>query len=156
MTESSWQRMRDFFAQLSQRMRQFEGYAIEVGVSLCSLWATFALLHPPSNFQAYQGAYLMIATITPDEAFWGTWAAAAAAGKLIGLTLCYNRRCPNLGIRLRQSGLALSASFWTLLGISTIVGNLDTLLGVPVLLLAGASSWWALLRHPLMPGEALP
>ncbi len=141
-----------FWDRLSARLFAAEPYAIESFLALISIWGAWALFHPPSNFAAYRGAYLWISSIDSVEEHWASLLVLNAALTVSGLVLCLVFRRHSLGLTARLGGLAISGFFWTLLGLSTLLGNIDTLLGFPVFLI-GVSAWVVLLRFPTMPSS---
>ena len=140
------------FKAVPERMARLEAYAIEVMLSLSSLWAAWVLLAAKRDpFTTFRVAFAL-ATRLGSEHHWAYVALIGAATKLIGLGLS---RTPFIctALILRLSGLGISGAFWFLLGLSTVLGNPDTLFGFPITLL-GASAWWLLIRFPTLPDSA--
>jgi hypothetical protein len=136
---------------LPQRLARLEPYAIEVVLSLSSLWAAWVLTTGPGNFLVYPHAF-ELASRLGNEHEWACAGIIAATLKISGLLLCRTAWvCTALVLRL--SGIAMSGSFWFLLGLSAVEGNPDTLFGFPVLLL-GISAWWLLIRFPTLPNSS--
>lgn len=124
-------------------MRRHDIYVLEGFLLLSSFWATFVLFTPPSNFATFPHAFDLIASLDGHENMWAAFAAVAAIVKFVGLLLTASM--PSSGRALRAFGLAMSGLFWTVMGVSTVAGNPDTLFGLPGMLM-GVLAWWALLR----------
>jgi hypothetical protein len=137
------------FTALPPRMVRLEAYAIEVVLSLSSLWATWVLLAGKRDpFTAFRTAFALASRLGSEE-HWAYIALIGAVTKLIGLSLS---RTPFIctALVLRLLGIAIAGAFWFLLGFSTVYGNPNTLFGFPIMLL-GASAWWLLIRFPTLP-----
>lgn len=102
---------------------------IEVFLTGCSLWAAYALAHPPSNFTTYPGAFFLAASLVNDEWMWAAFAAIAAMMKLVGLLVGWFSFRNPVSVAMRYIGLGMSAVFWLTMSVSTIYGNPDTLFG---------------------------
>jgi hypothetical protein len=135
---------------LSKWMRKVECYGVEWLLTVCSLWASLVLFHPPSNFAAYPSQFNFIGHIA-DEHIWAEIVLVAAGLKLIGLLMgLWFKSEPliqGLSTGMRVVGLGFSAMFWTLMGASALAGNSDSLFGF-LGLVAGFSAWWVLIRYP--------
>ena len=140
------------FAHLSRRMLSLERFGVETFLFVCSTWAARRLLTPPSNFAGYEAGFAFMAAMKLHEADWGVGIAVAAVLQLVGLGLAGLRRSPMLSMQMRCIGLLMSGFFWTVIGSSFLVGNPDTIAGVPLVLL-GCSAWWTLLRFPSLPNH---
>jgi hypothetical protein len=121
-----------------------DALVIESILILCSAWAAFVLFTPPSNFGQFPLTFALTEAIIQPEYGWAWFAAIAAMVKLAGLA-CY--RPPWAGPLLRCTGLAMSGTFWFVMGASTMVGNPDTLFGFCGLMM-GFLAWWSLFRVP--------
>lgn len=141
---------------LSRKMRWAERYVPEVMLAGGSLWAAYALYHPPSNFAAFPQAFAFVDHLQSEEHFWATVALIGAMAKILGLTwqaLTSSRRNWS-ALAVRCFGLAISMGFWFLMTAGTIWGNPDTLFGgLGIIMILTAS--WVLLRTPAMPGDTL-
>ncbi len=116
---------------------------IEIGLSLYSLWAAFVLLHPPSNFAAFPESFWLAKKMADHEQFWGLFAISAAGTKIVGIMLTkLNHYRP--GALFRVIGLSMSGVFWTIMGISAVWGNLDTMFGGSGLIFGPLALWFAL------------
>jgi hypothetical protein len=135
---------------ISRRMAAVEPYAIEVVLSLSSLWAAWVLTSDPSNFQQTPKEFA-VALRFGSEHRWAIVGLAAAIAKISGLVLCRTSWICT-GLLLRLGGVAASGAFWFLLAISKLTGNPDSLFAFPVLCLA-LSAWWLLVRFPTLPSE---
>ena len=133
------------FAGLIFMLRRTDVPVVEFMLSLASIWAAVVLALPPSNFAAFPKAFSWVNSLESQEAFWATFAALAAALKVVGLLVSDWK--PGLGGLLRCTGLAASGMFWTAMGVGAIWGNPDTLFAFCGLMW-GIMSWWSLLRVP--------
>lgn len=138
---------------ISRTMRGLEPYFAEGALSICSVWACYVLLMPPSNFATYPASFYLADWLVNGEQAWGVVAAIAAALKVVGLGITWRRPHSELAIVCRCFGLGLSGFFWTLMGLSTVVGNPDTLFGMPAIIMIASSAWWTLARFPTIPGD---
>jgi hypothetical protein len=133
------------------RLWALDPYRSEFMLALASLWAAYALLTPPSNFETFRPGFSFAAQVATEHQ-WAVFALVAGCAKLGGLAATWCRRCQNAALMLRLIGLAMSGVFWVLLGLSACFGNPDTLFGFPVVLF-GATAWWLLVRFPTIPME---
>lgn len=123
-------------------LRERDLWAIELFLLASSLWATFVLFRPPSNF-ANLPTFDIAEMFTRNEILWAWLVASAATLKIIG-GLCYFKY-HTTSVLLRSTGLAIGGAFWCLMGTSAIIGNPDTLFGFTGLMM-GVLSWWSILR----------
>ncbi len=138
--------------QVSDRLLYTEQYAIELTLTLASLWGSWVFFHPPSNFEMFPGSYRFLIAINNDENFWGALLLIGALLKFLGLNLCIVYHKHGVGLFCRIVGLAISGFFWPLFGLSSFTNNPDTLTGVPIGIV-GIGAWWTLLRFPWMPSR---
>lgn len=137
---------------ISKRMLSLEPYALEGFLTLCSFWAAYVLFTPPSNFAAFPKAFAFVEQMQGKESLWATMVLVGAASKAIGLALVAVPPAGGVSFILRCVGLMISGFFWTVIGISSMLGNPDTLMGFPGFLM-GLSAVWVLLRFPVNPAE---
>jgi hypothetical protein len=128
-------------------MRSIEPYTLEGFLTLCSVWAAFVLYNPPSNFATFPAAFAIAERMQGSERVWATTALIGAISKVLGLLLAALDAAPNLSFGIRCGGLVISGIFWSVMGTSAVLGNIDSLFGVPGLLL-GLSAVWTLVRLP--------
>lgn len=152
--------MRDFLVEagldrLAKRMLRAELYAIEIILAICSLWAATHLMTPTRVFDTYANGYAFMRGLLKHEEYWGFIAAIGAIAKVLGLGLFTLDVTPRLSILLRCFGLTVSGFFWTVTGSSFLMGNPDSIAGLPLVML-GASAWWTLLRFPAVPKPQSP
>lgn len=140
---------------LSRCMLRMELYAIEVTLTVCSLWAASCLLTPPSNFAANANSWAFLQSMQIHETTWGLLAAGGAITKAVGLALLLFDFLPALSLLLRCTGLAISGFLWSVIGVSFLLGNSDSVASIPLIML-GASSWWTLVRFPCVPKHLSP
>lgn len=141
----------NWLERLGHYLNRLEPYRSEALFALSSLWASWVLVAPPSNFGTFPGGFRFAAELATERQ-WALFAFVAGVAKVVGLGLTACRRCRDTSLMLRLVGLAMSGLLWVLLGVSAVVGNPDTLFGFPVLLF-GATAWWLLLRFPIMPAK---
>lgn len=134
------------------RLRSLENFRVELVLIPCSIWAAKCLWTPPSNFAAFPAGWHVAMELLPEEWMWGLWAAVAGATKSIGLLLSFSNRLIVSSTLFRCIGLGLSGTFWFLLGLSTMLGNSDSLNG-PMQIVMAISAWWVLIRLPAIPGR---
>jgi hypothetical protein len=124
-------------------LRERDLWAIEVFLLISSCWAASVLLRPPSNFAQFPSAFGIAEMLSRNEQLWGYLVACAAGLKIIGITFYFKHR--TIGVVLRCMGLACGGTFWCMMGLSTVIGNPDTLFGFAGFMM-GVLSWWSILR----------
>jgi hypothetical protein len=143
------------FSVLARRMTILEQYAVEVLLSLSSLWAARVLLSGATWPDLIcTKSPLVIAAYLGSETQWGCVALIAAAAKLVGVSLDFTR-FRSTALVLRVIGIAFSGVLWFFLGVSALHGNPASLFGFPVAQL-GLSTWWLLVRLPTLPTDPSP
>lgn len=137
---------------LQRRLRSLEKFRVEIALIPCSVWAAKCLWTAPSNFTAFPAGWRLAGHLLPEEWMWGALAATAAMVKMIGLSMSLSNRFIVLSTILRCIGLGSSGTFWFLIGLSTVMGNQDSLYG-PMAIAMALSAWWVLICVPAMPGH---
>ena len=138
---------------LAQKMRALEVYAPEVMLTSASAWAVKCLVADPLRFsRPALSAYFQF--IRADGGGLHKWLYLLVLGvalKAAGLVLLGSRRCWGMSCLLRCAGLAISLCWWTVLGVSWLLADGNSIAGY-VLLLVGLAAAWTLLRLPALPG----
>lgn len=119
----------------------------EFALMLCGFWAAWVLYTPPSNFGTFRSSFALAAMLSKSETTWATIALSSALCFLTGFALAvidWRVRC---AWRFIQVGIVLSVLFWTAMGMSTVLGNPDTLYGVPILVMGGLLPLAGFHRH---------
>lgn len=152
--------MRDWLVEagldrLAKWMIRAELYGVEVILCICSLWAATHLLAPGNTFASYSPGFAFMRYVIMRDDYWGFIAAVAVLAKVSGLSLFMLGLAPGPSMALRCVGLMISSFFWTMVGASFLIGNPNSIAGVPLILL-GASAWWTLLRFPAVPQLGSP
>lgn len=131
---------------------KMEFYTDEVYLTIASFWASYVLFTPPPNFATYPQSFAFVESIQGHEITWATLALAGATLKITGLAIRLKMSRPTtLSLALRTIGLGISGFFWTLMGISSLWGNPDSLFGIWGALM-GIAAWRVLVRFLLEPG----
>lgn len=106
-------------------------------LALASSWGAWVLIHPPSNFERFHDSFALVSAMSTNEFGWAAFIAFAA------ILQWYYTICVWFGVRnaLRflsaMFALPCHAFFWLVMGGSTVLGNHDTLFGVPMMLVGG-------------------
>jgi len=135
---------------LSETIREWEPFALEVFLTISSLWAAVRMLFGGPVFLAAS----TIQYLEPNIGIWKLVVTIAGLTKLGGLALCLSGTNRNIGLTLRCVGLALSGIFWTVFGTLLLVLDPQAPISCVPLMLMGISAWIALLRYPAMPASA--
>lgn len=98
----------------------------EIMLILGSVWASYALLMPPSNFDRFPDSYALARAVIDSEMAWGLIAAGAALTKALGLAGTWLGDV-NISFLLSVVGLCISGVFWIFMGTSYMIGNPDSL-----------------------------
>lgn len=105
-------------------------WVMELLVALDSAWGCWALLTGPSNFAKFTDTFALAAHLEANETAWGAAAGLAALLILLGGLVARLRMYLQWAIVIRSLGLIVAGSFWFCLGVSTVIGNNDTLFGM--------------------------
>lgn len=117
-------------------------------VLLSSIWATWVLLSPPSNFAAFPVAFRYTAWMSEVE--WAIVLLISLSLHGIGLWL-RTRKADIAAARLIGFiGLSGQTVFWLYFGASTILANPDTLFGFTGMMV-GVTGAWRLCRYGWAP-----
>jgi hypothetical protein len=144
-----------YFGALLRRLVKFEPYAIEIVLSLSSLWASWVLLSGGTWSDAINSkSAIAFADSLGPETYWGGAALIGGTAKIIGLLLIRTRFI-SAALALRVAGLGISAAFWIIIGFCVCYGNPESVVGGPVILL-GVWAWWLMLRLPALPDSVSP
>lgn len=138
-------------ARLTREMLVAERFGVELIVTISSVWAAWKMLSGPSNYAFCPNDYALLVHFQLREQGAGFFAAIAALLMTIGLSGTLLGSCLSCSTWFRCIGLAMGGVFWTVLGVSFVFGNPDSVAGVPFILM-GISSWWTLIRFPSVPG----
>lgn len=136
---------------LTRKMLLAERVGVELIVTVCSVWAAWKMLTGPSNYSLCPHDYALLVHFQVREQGAGFFAAISAVMMTLGLSGSWLHFCPLCSTWFRCVGLAMGGVFWTVLGVSFLVGNPDSVAGVPFALM-GISAWWTLIRFPSAPG----
>lgn len=122
-------------------------HLIELFFLLGNFWAAWVLMHSPSSFDSFPKAFALVRSLEISEPVWGVLALISALcftwGNLWGIW----RKDASLKLSYipRLLGFSCSALFWLPMGVSTMIGNPDTLFGF-LGFLVGTFSLWSVLR----------
>jgi hypothetical protein len=126
------------------RMRDI--YVLEVLLIFNSCWAAYVLLSRPHLFFNNVGTFAIASLLLHNEWDWAKLALCAAALKAIGVAWALAVNKVNLfGIMIRLAGLCLSGVFWCTMGISSMVGNPDSIFSFGGVVM-GIFAWWSVIR----------
>jgi hypothetical protein len=134
---------------ISETIREWEPFALEVFLTLSSLWAAVRMWFGGPVFLAASTIHYL----GPNIGVWKFVVTIAGLAKLFGLTLCLRNINRSIGLMLRCIGLALSGVFWSVFGTLLLVLDPQAPISCVPLMLMGVSAWIALLRYPAMPSD---
>ena len=126
-------------------------YAAEIVIALCITWCARCLALSPANMVGpFARYYDVMLAIDRHEWVWAALSEAAAIALWTGLACISWPGLNALSLAARILGLALAAFFLSVLGISWVIANTDSLASVPMLVL-GLLGFLVLVRGPAIP-----
>lgn len=124
--------------------RRRDAAAVEVLLMLNSLWAAHLLLGRPALFETYPAAFALPAMLAVSEWYWGIFATVAAVIKASGIAMALRHignGIPPISRVIRIIGLSMSAFLWGIFGMSSVLGNPDSLFGFSGVIMSAFAIW---------------
>ncbi len=135
--------------------RRAEPYAAEIFLCLSDAWCAKCLLSNPRAFQTSKDYYFLLKDLDASQDFWVYYCLTASLLMIVGLGLVHlpkSYRAREAGFGMRLVGLGMSAFFWTVVGASFLLANVDAIPSMPVLLI-GLATFFYMGRTPVMPDD---